>query len=257
MPSWRPSGSCTASPQRAARCSAWSARCSPSARVGSGGTTRNRRLRCMTRTAARRRQRSVRVSVAVALLASGTLLTVGALAAGTVVALAVAATLATVCGWAAFRILHSELLEERHEHARARAAQADAFRALFTHRSHEHAAFVTAMGERLAAATREVRELEGTLWLSECRALEAEDRVRREARAGDQARARVAELEVALAIRSAEAADELAGWSADSADLDTVVDLLAWEERAQHPVVGSYGSPTSSGVVSRKSLSAR
>jgi hypothetical protein len=91
------------------------------------------------------------------------------------------------------------------------------------------------MGERLTAATREVRELEGTLRLSECRALEAEDRVRREARAGDHARARVAELEVALAIRTAEAADELASWSAAGADLDTVVDLLAWEERAQQP----------------------
>ena len=174
------------------------------------------------------------MSLAAALLASATLLTVGALAAGRVLALAVAATLATVCGWAAFRILRAELLEERHQNARARAAQADAFRELFTLRSAEHAAFVTALGERLAAATREARELEGTLRLSECRALEAEDRVRREARAGDLARARVAELEVALAIRSAEEADELAGWSAASAELDTVVDLLAWEERAQH-----------------------
>jgi hypothetical protein len=187
----------------------------------------------MTRTSARRRQRSIRVTVAGALLAWATVLTVGAVVAGRVLALVIAATLATLCGWAAFRILHTELLEERRGHARERAAQADAFRALFTHRSAEHAAFVTAMGERLAAATREVRELEGTLRLSECRALEAEDRVRREARAGDQARARVAELEVALAIRSAEEADELASWSA-GADLDTVVDLLAWEERAQN-----------------------
>jgi hypothetical protein len=187
----------------------------------------------MTRSpSGRRRQRSVRVSVAAALLAAASLLTVGALAAGQVLALVIAATLATVCGWAAFRILHTELLEQRRQHARDRAAQADAFGVLFAHRSAEHAAFVAAMGERLAAATREVRELEGTLRLSECRALEAEDRVRREARAGDRARARVAELEVALAIRSAEEADELASWSA-GADLDTVVDLFAWEERAQ------------------------
>jgi hypothetical protein len=187
----------------------------------------------MTRTSSRRRQRSVRVSVAAALLASASVLTVGAVAAGQLLALLIAATLATVCGWAAFRILHTELLEQRRQHARDRAAQADAFRLLFTHRTAEHAAFIAAMGERLSVANREVRELEGTLRLSECRALEAEDRVRREARAGDRARARVAELEVALAIRSAEEADELASWSA-GADLDTVVDLLAWEERAQH-----------------------
>jgi hypothetical protein len=203
----------------------------------------------MTRTPARRRQRSVRVTVAAALLACATVLTVGAVAAGQVLALVVAATLATLCGWAAFRILHTELLEERRQHARDRAAQADAFRILFTHRSAEHAAFVAAMSERLTAATREVRELEGTLRLSECRALEAEDRVRREARAGDQARARVAELEAALAIRAAVEADELAGWSAAGADLDTVVDLLAWEERAQqqdgqHPAQHAGRHPT-------------
>lgn len=186
----------------------------------------------MTRTSARRRQRSIRVTVAAGLLTWATVLTVGAVAAGRVFALVIAATLASVCGWAAFRILRTELLEERRDHARQRAAQADAFRALFSHRSAEHAAFVAALGERLATATREVRELEGTLRLSECRALEAEDRVRREARAGDRARARVSELELALSIRSAEEADELASWSA-GADLDTVIDLLAWEERTQ------------------------
>jgi hypothetical protein len=182
------------------------------------------------------------VSVAAALLVSATVLVVGAVAAGQVLALVIAATLATVCGWAAFRILHTELLEERRRHARNRAAQADAFRVLFTHRSAEHAAFVATLGARVADADREVRELEGTLRLSECRALEAEDRVRREARAGDRARARVSELEVALAIRTAEDADELASWTA-AADLDTVVDLLAWEERAQQDQPARPQSP--------------
>ena len=41
---------------------------------------------------------------------------------------------------------------------------------------------------------------------------------------------RVHDLEVSLAIRSAEEADELASWDAgrDSWELDTVVDLLSW-----------------------------
>ena len=42
-----------------------------------------------------------------------------------------------------------------------------------------------------------------------------------------------AELEVALAIRTAEEADELASWVPAGSDMDTVVDLLRWEDRAQ------------------------
>ena len=41
----------------------------------------------------------------------------------------------------------------------------------------------------------------------------------------------VVELEVALAIRTAEEADELASWEPGGPDVDTVVDLLAWEDR--------------------------
>jgi hypothetical protein len=52
-------------------------------------------------------------------------------------------------------------------------------------------------------------------------------------RRADEANHRVTELEVALAIRTAEEADELASWSpAGDADVDTVVDLLAWNRAA-------------------------
>jgi hypothetical protein len=191
----------------------------------------------------RRRQRSVRVTVAVVLLGAGTVAVAVALALATVPALSVASVLALVCGWAAARIIWTELAQTRRAHARDRAAQARAFRELFVERSSEHAAFASAMTDRLVERDREVRELEGTLRLSERRATDAEDRVRREARRTNEAQQRVAELETALAIRTAEEADELASWSpteawADLDDMDTVVDLLAWEDRgstgAQH-----------------------
>ena len=181
----------------------------------------------------RRRQRSVRVSVAVVLLGLGTAAVVVALSLATVPALSVASILSLLCGWAAARIVYSELIESRRVHARDRAAQAQSFRTLFTERSEEHAAFAAAMSDRITAREREVRELEGTLRLSEGRATNAEERVRRESRRANQAQERVAELEVALAIRTAEEADELASWVPGGYDdMDTVVDLLRWEDRS-------------------------
>lgn len=182
----------------------------------------------------RRRQRSVRVSVAVTLLVLGTVAVVVALSLATVTALSISSVLSLLCGWAAARIVYTELVESRRSHARDRAAQAQSFRVLFTERSEEHASFAAVMSDRITAREREVRELEGTLRLSECRAAEAEDRVRRESRRAVAAQERVAELEVALAIRTAEEADELASWvPGGHDDLDTVVDLLRWEDRAQ------------------------
>jgi hypothetical protein len=57
--------------------------------------------------------------------------------------------------------------------------------------------------------------------------------VRREVRRVDDARNRIVELEVALAIRRAEEADELATWEPGGPEVDTVVDLLAWEDRVR------------------------
>ena len=181
----------------------------------------------------RRRQRSVRVTVAVALLTLGTAAVLVALSLATVPALSVASVFSLLCGWAAARIVYTELVQSRRTHARDRAAQAQSFKDLFAERAAEHATFATAMGDRLTARERQVRELEGTLRLSEARAGEAEDRVRRESRRANQAQERVAELEVTLAIRTAEEADELASWvPAGHDDVDTVVDLLRWEDRA-------------------------
>lgn len=195
-------------------------------------------------TPSRRRQRSVRVTVAVALLALGTLGVAVALSLATVPALSVASVGAVLTGWLAARIVYTELVQSRRERARERAAQARSYRALFVERSTEHAAFASAMTDRLVARDREIRELEGTLRLSEGRADDAEMRVRREARRVVETQRRVAELEQVLALRTAALAAVPGGRGAagpdtdldsdlDAVDLDTVVDLLAWEDRTQ------------------------
>jgi hypothetical protein len=177
----------------------------------------------------------VRVSVAVGLMTAATVAVVAVLPLASYPLLSCASFFAVLCGWAAARIVHAEVVQSRRVHARDRARQARVFRVLFTERSREQAAFASAMTDRLASRDREVRELEATLRLSERRATVAEDRVRRESRRAVEASQRVSELEVALAIRTAEEADELAAWDASGrADMDTVIDLMAWEDRP-HP----------------------
>ena len=181
----------------------------------------------------RRRPRSARVLLGAVVLTVATVATVAALATGDARALGAAAALAVGCGWLVLRMTCTELRLLRLHSARDRAWQAAAFRDHVSQAAAEHAAFAAAMTRRLAGRDREVRELEGTLRLSEARACSAEDRVRREVRRVDDARNRIVELEVALAIRRAEEADELATWEPGGPEVDTVVDLLAWEDRAR------------------------
>ena len=160
----------------------------------------------------RRRQRSVRMTVAVLLMSVATATVVVALYVAGVAALSGAAVTSLACGWAAVRILWTEVRQNRCFHAADRAAQARAFRELVTRRSVEHAAFATAMTDRLVARQRDVERLQEALGKYAERATEAEDRVRREARRVTDAQQRVHELQAALAIRAAERADELASW---------------------------------------------
>jgi hypothetical protein len=190
----------------------------------------------------RRRQRSVRVTVAVALLGLATALVLIALPTQSPLWLSLAAVFALVCGWAAARIVYNELAQSRREAAVDRAAQAQAYRSLFAERASKHAEFTTAMTDRLVRRDRHVAELESTVVDAEKRAIEAETRVQREARRANEAQERVQELTERvgeLEIAQAEQADELATWHADldvttaglGVDIDAVVDLIAWEER--------------------------
>lgn len=170
----------------------------------------------------------MRVTVAVVLMSIATLAVVLALPTQSAVWLSAASVLALACGWASARIVYSELVQSRRDAAKDRSAQANAYRSLFSERAEEHAKFTTAMTDRLVRRDREVAELEATIVLAEKRAIEAEIRVQREARRANEAQELVAELQEKLEIRKAEEADQLAGWDPE---LDTVVDLLAWEER--------------------------
>ena len=181
------------------------------------------------RTPTRRRQRSVRVTVAVALLSVATLVVLLGLSTRSVLWLGVGSVTAVVLSWAALRMMWTEVLQSRRENAADRAAAAAAYRDLFSIRAAEHAEFTSAMTERLAEAHLTQRELEGLLAQHQTRAPRAESRLVAETRALLEARSRVETLEHALAVRQAEEADALATWEADGDD--SVVALAAWEEQ--------------------------
>ncbi len=187
----------------------------------------------------------MRVTVAVALLGLATALVLAALPAQSPLWLSLAAVAAVALGWAAARIVYTELAQSRREAATDRAAQAQAYRTLFSERASEHAEFTTSMTDRLVRRDREIAELETSVVDAERRAIEAEARVQREARRANLAQEQVAELTgriEELEVAAAEQADELATWHSDldvplpvqdttSLDIEAVVDLIAWEER--------------------------
>jgi hypothetical protein len=142
---------------------------------------------------------------------------------------------ALLCGATSSRIVYTELLQSRQEAAADRAAQAQAYKKMFSDRAAEHAEFTSVMTDRLAARDKSISELESTIVLAEARAIEAETRVKRESRRANEAQELVAKLQAQLEIRKAEQADELATWDGwdESMDVETVVDLLAWEEKVQ------------------------
>jgi hypothetical protein len=168
------------------------------------------------RSSLRRRQRSVRVTVSVALLSTATVAVLASLPAQSPLWLSLASVAALALAWAALRIMWTEVLQSRRENAADRAAAAAAYRTLFGVRAAEHAEFTTAMTERLAEAHISQRELEGLVTQHETRAQRAESKLGVE-------QLRVKALEASLAaIRDGEG--------------DGVVDLVAWEEQTGQKV---------------------
>ncbi|MCZ4498639.1 MAG: putative multidomain rane protein [Marmoricola sp.] len=158
----------------------------------------------------RRRQRSVRVTVAVVLLAVATVAVLAALPTQSAALLSASSVGAIVLAWAALRIVWTEVLQSRREHATDRAATASAYRSLFSERAAEHAEFTTAMTERLAESTTSVHELQGELVKAKREAAV----VTRRADAAESAHAgalvRVAELERSIDLLRTEQAAALA-----------------------------------------------
>ena len=115
---------------------------------------------------------------------------------------------------------------------------------MFSERAAEHAEFTTAMTDRLAGRDRSIKELEGTIVLAEKRAMEARTRVKREARrANDAMELRRLAPGAARSARPRRPTRSRAGRGWDGVmDASTVVDLLAWEDKA-NAALGSRGRP--------------
>lgn len=173
----------------------------------------------------RRRQRSIRVTVSVALLALAAIVVVAALVRQSTTVLSIAALVALVCGVVATRIMQTELAQSRRGAAAERSAQAQNYRALAGKRSEENTAFATMMRERVATRDETVAELGTALKSTELRveqqekrATEAENLSRRESHRADLAETRADELEKQVGDQQME--------------LDGLADLLGFEHLA-------------------------
>jgi hypothetical protein len=179
---------------------------------------------------ARRRQRSVRLTIAVALTAVAALVVVGAVLSGSWILLTLAAGLGVVLGAAATRITHTELMATRREAARDRAEQAQAYRDLTVARTAEHAAFAATMRSRIDAQETCIHELEVVLTSAQQRAVEATRKFNAEAR-----RAELAENEGrATADRLRDAEERAAQAIVLVAELEQELDVLRDELAAWH-----------------------
>lgn len=191
------------------------------------------------RSPARRRQRSVRVTVAVTLMAAATVVVLLALPTRSATWMSAASVLALVLAWAALRMMWTEVLQSRRENAADRAATASAYQDLFSRRAAEHAEFTSAMTEQLAQSRTTMRELEGAVVQQQRRAVTAESRLVDSNRRLDEARAQVNQLEGELTERQAELADALASWESEGG---VNADLADFERRAQGSLPGGRHS---------------
>lgn len=184
----------------------------------------------MSSPTARRRQRSTRLTVAVALLTGAAVLVTAAFLGSSASFQALAAISSVVLGAAATRITHSELLQDRRDAARDRAAQASAYRDLTDRRTAENHVFASAMRARVDQQEHALSELEAALSSAQKRAAEATLKFNAESRRAEAAeqvgRATSAKLDEAEE-RAAEAVLRVAELEQE---LDVArAEILAWQ----------------------------
>jgi hypothetical protein len=138
---------------------------------------------------ARRRQRSGRLSVAVALLLLAAGSVAGALMSGSPVLISIAAVAAVVLGVSATRMTHSELMLSRREGYGGLARQAQAYAALSEARAEENTRFASALRHRLDEGSIALGQIEEALCAAQRRAAEAARTIRAEATRADRAEA--------------------------------------------------------------------
>lgn len=179
----------------------------------------------------RRIQRSVRVTVAVALVGGALLVVAAAVATSTLVSLAAVAAVAL--GAASTRIMYAEVLQTRWEAGRQRAEHARSFQVAMDRNHADHRAYTAMMARRLGDRDRAVAELAGTLRLLERRVDDAESRVRREARRANEAQERLAAvLDEVLGTADADLEADLLTAGEAGEDLPTIVSLVGWDARS-------------------------
>ena len=142
------------------------------------------------------------------------------------VLLSVSAVTALVLGWAALRIVWTEVLQSRREHASDRAATASAYKSLFSERAAEHAEFTSAMTERLAESNQSMHELRAALVLAQKQHAIVVARAESAESGHASALVRVAELERSIDLLRAEQSDVL-----DETVPGSVEDLMAFDEK--------------------------
>ena len=181
----------------------------------------------------RRRQRSLRLTFAVGLLALAGLVVFVAVAYKDATWLSGAAVFGLFCGVVAARIFSNELADIRREHARDRVRQADAYARIAEERATEHKSFVSSMSERLADRDHTISHLKGTVRLCESRVAQADHRVRRESERANNAEEQLAEVLSERHDLEAEAAALMvaSGIIEDAAEMPAIVNLMAWESR--------------------------
>jgi hypothetical protein len=181
----------------------------------------------------RRRQRSLRLTFAVGLLALAGLVVFVAVAYKDATWLSGAAVFGLFCGVVAARIFSNELADIRREHARDRVRQADAYARIAEERATEHKSFVSSVSERLADRDHTISHLKGTVRLCESRVAQADHRVRRESERANSAQEQLAEVLSERHDLEAEAAALMvaSGIIEDAAEMPAIVNLMAWESR--------------------------
>jgi hypothetical protein len=154
------------------------------------------------RTTARRRQRSTRLTVAVALLVLSAVLVVGAVVSGSTLLITVAAVAGVLLGAAATKITHSELADARVEAARDRAAQAKSYAALTERRTAENMNFALDMRRKITAREEVIAGLEVALSTAQRAVADQTLKFNAEARRADLAERHNRETEGSIASLS-------------------------------------------------------
>lgn len=177
----------------------------------------------VTRSPQRRRQRSIAVTVAIALLSAATAVLAGAFVAAPNALLRLALVAVLIMAWAALRIMWTAILAARFEHAAERSEAARAATNLAARRAAQNAEFVATMSERLATSRRTALDLTNAAAEAQHQAAQLGIQLRAEERHASQRTERIAELEAEIESLLAEADLHRAG----------LTDLMSFEERVK------------------------